>query len=78
MNKPWTMIRQDIVLSFQDSRWGLGIGALLFFAAAMVYQISLGPAERVQEIPMLSDYIAFAFAGSCPFIHSHCRLSGSH
>lgn len=65
----WTMISQDIVLSFQDARWGLGVGALLFFAAAMVYQTSLGPAENVQTIPMLSDYITFAFAGSYPFIN---------
>ena len=65
----WTVIGQDIVLSWQDARWGLGIGALLFIAAAMQHQASLGSAADVQIVPTLSDYIMFAFAGSHPFIH---------
>lgn len=65
----WTVISQDIVLSWQDARWGLGIGALLFIAAAMQHQASLGSAADVQIVPTLSNYIMFAFAGSHPFIH---------
>ncbi len=64
----WATISRDIALSWQDARWGLGIGALLFLAAAMQYQTILGAAEDVQVIPALSDYIMFAFAGNAPFI----------
>ena len=63
----WKVVGQDIVLSWKDARWGLGIGALLFAAAAMQYQASLGPAADVQIVPTLADYITFAFAGSHPF-----------
>lgn len=66
----WVMMGQDIALSWQDARWGLGIGELLFIAAAMQYQASLGPAADVQIIPALSDYIMFAFAGNEPFVNS--------
>ncbi len=64
----WATIRRDIALSWQDARWGLGIGALLFLAAAMQYQTILGAAEDTQVIPALSDYIMSAFAGNAPFI----------
>lgn len=57
------------MLSWKDTRWGLGIGTLLFAAAAMQYQISLGPAADVQDTPTLADYITFAFAGSHPYEH---------
>ena len=42
------------------------MGALLFAAAAMQYQASLGPAANVQIVPTLADYITFAFAGNRP------------
>ena len=63
----WNAIGQDIVLSWKDARWGLGIGAMLFAAAAMQYQMSLGPTADVQDTPTLADYITFAFAGNHPF-----------
>lgn len=69
MGSCWTVISRDIILSWQDARWGMGIGALLFLAAAMQYQASLGPVAGVQIIPVLSDYIMFAFAGSEPFVN---------
>lgn len=69
MRSRWSMTGRDIALSSRDARWGLGIGALLFIAATMVYQTSLGPSADMQTIPMLSDYIMFAFAGSYPFIN---------
>lgn len=55
-------------MSWRDARWGLGIGALLFVAAVMQYQASLGFAADAQIIPTLFDYITFAFEGSHPFM----------
>lgn len=65
----WAVISRDIVLSCRDARWGLGLGALLFIAAAMAYQTSLGPAADMQSIPALSDHVVFVFAGNHPLLH---------
>ncbi len=65
----WAVISRDIVLSCRDARWSLGLGALLFIAAAMAYQTSLGPAADMQSIPALSDHVVFAFAGNHPLLH---------
>ncbi len=63
----WTVLRNDLILSQRDARWGLGIGVMLFIAAIMHYQTMLGPAKNVTRIPTLYDYTLFVFAGCPPF-----------
>lgn len=63
----WAVLYNDFILSWQDARWGLGIGCMLFIAAVMQYQTMLGPAKDVTQIPTLYDYTLFVFAGSLPF-----------